>query len=88
MTKKKYNLVVIAPPEDYKKEIICDNMDASSGGFYYFYNIDDVESGHRDVIAYYPINRTCIESIEEFKETPVDPNSEGRNKISQEVEKI
>lgn len=84
MTKKKYSLVVISPPEDYKKEVICDNMDVSGtgSGYYYFYNIPEKENGWREVISYYPISRTFIESIEEFEIDQEEYGSDGIIKIS------
>ena len=66
-----------------KKKVICDNMDVGNG-YYYFYNIPEKENGWREVIAYYPISRTFIESIEEFGIEQEKSDSDGIIKISPE----
>jgi hypothetical protein len=81
MTKKKYNLVVISSQDDYKKEVICDNMDVGNG-YYYFYNIPEKENGWREVISYYPIARTFIESVKEFEVEEEESGSDGIIKVS------
>ncbi len=82
MAKKKFNLIIIAPPQDYEREIICDSMDWGNGA-YYFYNVS--EDNRRNIICYYPISNTMIDSIEDYEETKSD-REEG--KISNEVKKI
>ena len=61
--KKKFNIIVIAPPSDYEREIICDGMDFNAGA-YYFYNID--QDNRRQIICYYPVDRTMIDSVEDI----------------------
>ena len=75
MAKQKFKLIIIAPPNDYKREIICDHMEWGNGA-YYFYNID--EDNGRKILCYYPIVNTMIESIEDFVETKEDKVEEGK----------
>jgi hypothetical protein len=86
MTKKKFKLIVISPPYDYKREIICDDVDYSSSGYYYFYNIDD--SNRRKILSYYPIVNTIIESIEDLTEIKEGENPKEEVKIINEVKEI
>ena len=83
MAKKEFKLIIIAPPNDYKRKIICDDF-SSGSGYYYFYNIgeDNIEK----VLCYYPIVNTMIDSIEDFVETKTDKVEEG--KIINEVKGI
>ena len=83
MAKQKFKLIIIAPPNDYKREIICDDV-SSGSGYYYFYNVG--EDNRRKVLCYYPIVNTMIESIEDFVETKADKVEEG--KIINEVKGI
>jgi hypothetical protein len=85
MPKKKFKLIVIAPPNDYKREIICDDMDWSNGA-YYFYN--KLEDNRRWVLCYYPIVNTVIESIEDLTEIEEDEKSKEDGKIINEVKGI
>ena len=58
--KNKYVLKILFENRYDTKIIEADGMDTSSGGYYYFMKDD----GNRTIIAYYPIVRTIIESIE------------------------
>lgn len=85
MTKKKFKLLIIAPPSDYKREVICDDMDVSSSGYYSFFNKEKIRDNEysRIYVGFYPIGRTVIESIEEINFTESE-----NNKIKHDVEKI
>lgn len=85
MTKKKFKLIIIAPPSDYEREVICDDMDVSSSGYYSFFNKEKIRDNEysRIYVGFYPIGRTVIESIEEINFTESE-----NNKIKHDVEKI
>lgn len=48
-----------------EEEIICDRYDASSHGYWYFFNIN--QHGNHEYIAAYPVNRTIIHKVEEIE---------------------
>ena len=92
MAKQKFKLIIIAPPGDYSREIVCDHMDWSNGA-YYFYNIeyDDPDYGGvrtRKILCYYPIVNTMIESIEDFIEIKEEDKPKEEGKIINEVKGI
>jgi hypothetical protein len=66
MAKQKFKLIIIAPPNDYKREIICDGMSIGDAA-YRFYNRSNDNT--QEVLCYYPIVNTMIDSIEDFTET-------------------
>jgi hypothetical protein len=59
--KNKYVLKILFENRYEAKMIEADEMDASSGGYYYFMKKEEKQ---RTIIAYYPIGRTIIETIE------------------------
>lgn len=85
MAKQKFKLIIIAPPGDYKREIVCDSMDWSNGA-YYFYNV--AEDNRRKILCYYPIVNTMIESIEDFVEIKEEDKPKEEGKIINEVKGI
>jgi flavin-dependent dehydrogenase len=85
MAKQKIKLIIIAPPNDYKREIICDDF-SSGSGYYYFYNT--AEDNRRKIICYYPIVNTMIESIEDFVEIKEEDKPKEEGKIINEVKGI
>lgn len=66
-TIKKQKLTLWLTGFDKKKvEVICDRYDASSSGYWYFY--DNVSNnGTTKYIAAYPIGRTAIHKIEDIE---------------------
>jgi hypothetical protein len=90
MAKQKFKLIIIAPPNDYKREIICDDF-SSGSGYYCFYNDEDnphEEIIRRKVLCYYPIVNTMIESIEDFVEIKEEDKPKEEGKIINEVKEI
>lgn len=61
--KKKFSLRVTGFGRD-KFEVICDSFDSSDKGYYYFYNRK--ENG-TEYVAYYPIDKTIIQEIENIQ---------------------
>lgn len=61
---KRYHIIVIAPPSDYKKAIVADGWESVSSGCTYFYLVE--EDRTRNIIYVCPTNRMIIDRIEKI----------------------
>ena len=67
MKKKKYKVLIISGSENLSRTVEADRLRCDADGFYVFENHVENKENFTcfDQIAYYPINRTVIELIEE-----------------------
>jgi hypothetical protein len=61
---KKYHVIIIAAPSDYRKEIIADGWESSSSGYTYFYLVE--EDRTRNIIFVCPTSRMIIDKIDKI----------------------
>lgn len=65
--KKKQITLWLSGFDEDEVEVICDRYDASSSGYWYFYDRESNKNGETTYIGAYPIERTIIHKIEEIE---------------------